>query len=68
LRSLKRGIPAPESTPTAYEVISKLIYFDPEIEVIEIKLPGRQSLFCCVPARKFYVGVEATTPTENLNL
>ncbi|MDP2969870.1 MAG: DUF2848 family protein, partial [Deltaproteobacteria bacterium] len=36
----KEGVPAPDSTPTAYEMISKLVYFDEEIEVIGERTSG----------------------------
>ena len=53
----KEGIPAPESTPTAYEVISKLIYFDPEIEVIGHKTSGEAEFVLLCDGEEVYVGV-----------
>ena len=53
----KEGIPAPESTPTAYEVISKLIYFDPEIEVIGNKTSGEAEFVLLCSGQEVYVGV-----------
>jgi hypothetical protein len=53
----KEGIPAPESTPTAYEVISKLIYFDPEIEVIGNKTSGEAEFILLCSGEEVYVGV-----------
>jgi hypothetical protein len=58
IEELKReGIPAPESTPTAYEVISKLIYFDPEIEVIGNKTSGEAEFVLLCSGQEVYVGV-----------
>lgn len=53
----KEGIPAPESTPTAYEVITKLIYFDPEIEVIGKKTSGEAEFVLLCSGEEVYVGV-----------
>jgi len=53
----KEGIPAPESTPTAYEVISKLVYFDPEIEVIGNKTSGEAEFVLLCSGQEVYVGV-----------
>lgn len=41
IEELKReGVSAPDSTPTAYEVITKLLYFDEEIEVVGERTSG----------------------------
>lgn len=53
----KEGIPAPESTPTAYEVISKLLYFDDEIEVIGDKTSGEAEYVLLCAGGDVYVGV-----------
>ena len=53
----KEGVPAPESTPTAYEVISKLIYFDPEIEVIGNRSSGEAEFVLLCSDHEVYVGV-----------
>lgn len=55
---LKReGIPTPKSIPTAYEVISKLIYFDDEIEVIGHKTSGEAEFVLLCTSNDIYVGV-----------
>lgn len=53
----KEGIPAPESTPTAYEVITKLIYTDDEIEVVGEKTSGEAEFVLLCTDRDVYVGV-----------
>jgi hypothetical protein len=53
----KEGIPAPESIPTAYEVISKLIYFDNEIEVVGEKTSGEAEFVLLCAPKEVYVGV-----------
>lgn len=53
----KEGIPAPESTPTAYEVITKLVYFDDEIEVIGNKTSGEAEFVLLCRGKEVYVGV-----------
>ena len=53
----KEGIPAPESTPTAYEVITKLVYFDPEIEVIGKRTSGEAEFVLLCSGQEVYVGV-----------
>lgn len=58
IEELKReGIPAPDSTPTAYEVITKLIYFDDEIEVIGEKTSGEAEFVLLCSDKGVYVGV-----------
>ena len=58
IEELKReGIPAPDSTPTAYEVITKLIYFDDEIEVIGEKTSGEAEFALLCSDEGVYVGV-----------
>jgi hypothetical protein len=53
----KEGIPAPESTPTAYEVISKLVYLDDEIEVIGGRTSGEAEFVLLCSQNDVYVGV-----------
>jgi hypothetical protein len=53
----KEGIPSPESTPTAYEVISKLVYFDDEIEVIGRRTSGEAEFVLLCSGDEVYVGV-----------
>jgi len=56
----KEGIPAPESTPTAYEVNTRLIYIDDEtdeIEVIGNKTSGEVEFVLLCQGREVYVGV-----------
>ncbi len=56
----KEGIPAPESTPTAYEVNTRLIYLDEEtdeIEVIGNKTSGEAEFVLLCQGREVYVGV-----------
>ena len=58
IEELKReGIPMPESTPTVYEVISKLIYFDDEIEVVGDKTSGEAEIVLLCAGKDVYVGV-----------
>ncbi len=58
IEELKReGIPAPDSTPTAYEVITKLVYFDDEIEVIGEKTSGEAEFVLLCSDKGVYVGV-----------
>lgn len=58
IEELKReGVPTPESIPTAYEVISKLIYFDNEIEVIGHKTSGEAEFVLLCARKDVYVGV-----------
>lgn len=57
IEELKReGIPAPTSTPTAYEVITKLIYFDEEIEVVGEKTSGEAEFVLLCQGEEVYVG------------
>jgi len=56
----KEGIIAPESTPTAYEVNTQLIYFDDEIEEIEVignKTSGEAEFILLCHGKEVYVGV-----------
>jgi hypothetical protein len=53
----REGIPAPESTPTAYEVISKLVYADDEIEVIGERTSGEAEFVLLCSQDEVYVGV-----------
>lgn len=53
----KEGVPAPESTPTAYEVITQLVYFDHEIEVIGQKTSGEAEYVLLCSGEDIYVGV-----------
>lgn len=53
----KEGIPAPDSTPTAYEVITKLLYFDDEIEVVGEKTSGEAEFVLLCGGGDVYVGV-----------
>ena len=58
IEELKReGIAAPESTPTAYEVISKLVYSDDEIEVIGERTSGEAEFVLLCAQDEVYVGV-----------
>ncbi len=54
---VKEGISAPESMPTADEVITKLIYFDEEIEVIGDKTSGEAEFVLLCSGKNIYVGV-----------
>jgi hypothetical protein len=53
----KEGVPAPESTPTAYEMITRLIYFDEEIEVVGEKTSGEAEYVLLCSADEIYVGL-----------
>ncbi len=53
----KEGVPAPDSTPTAYEMISKLVYFDEEIEVIGERTSGEAEYVLLCSGEEVYVGV-----------
>ena len=53
----KEGISAPESTPTVYEVISKLVYFDDEIEVIGKRTSGEAEFVLLCSRDEVYVGI-----------
>ncbi|RPJ04552.1 MAG: DUF2848 domain-containing protein, partial [Deltaproteobacteria bacterium] len=58
IEELKReGIPAPDSTPTAYEVISNLVYFDREIEVVGDKTSGEAEFVLLCSGKDVFVGV-----------
>lgn len=58
IEDLKReGIPAPDSTPQAYEIISQLIYLDEEIEVIGEKTSGEAESVLLCTENDVYVGV-----------
>lgn len=51
------GITSPESIPAAYEVITELIYFDSEIEVIGDKTSGEAEFVLLCTKDDVYVGV-----------
>ncbi|MDI6754985.1 MAG: DUF2848 family protein [Thermodesulfobacteriota bacterium] len=53
----KEGVPAPASTPTAYEVISQGITFDTEIEVVGEKTSGEAEFVLLCSGNEVYVGV-----------
>ena len=53
----KEGIPAPESTPTCFEIISKLVYLDDEIEVIGERTSGEVEFVLLCLQNEVYVGV-----------
>jgi len=53
----KEGVPSPESTPTAYEMITQLVYFDQEIEVIGRKTSGEAEYVLLCSGDEVYVGV-----------
>ena len=53
----KEGVPAPESTPTAYEMITQLVYFDHEIEVIGERTSGEAEYVLLCSGEEVYVGV-----------
>jgi len=58
IEELKReGVPAPDSVPAAFEVITKLIYFDDEIEVIGEKTSGEAEFVLLCSGKDVYVGV-----------
>lgn len=53
----KEGVPAPESTPTAYEMITQLVYFDEEIEVVSERTSGEAEYVLLCAGDEIYVGV-----------
>jgi len=53
----KEGVPAPESTPTAYEMITQLVYFDEEIEVVGERTSGEAEYVLLCSGEEVYVGV-----------
>ena len=53
----KEGIPVPESTPMAFQVISKLVYLDDEIEGVGEKTSGEAEYVLLCSDREIYVGV-----------
>lgn len=53
----KEGVPAPESTPTAYEMITQLVYFDQEIEVVSDRTSGEAEYVLLCTEDEVYVGV-----------
>ena len=53
----REGVPAPDSTPTAYEVISRLIYLDDEIEVVGDKTSGEAEFVLLCGEKGIHVGV-----------
>jgi len=53
----KEGVPAPESTPTAYEMITQLVYFDDEIEVVSERTSGETEYVLLCSGEEVYVGV-----------
>jgi len=53
----KEGIPPPESIPMIYEIISKLIYFDEEIEVIGNKTSGEAEFVLLCTGEDVFIGV-----------
>lgn len=53
----KEGVPAPQSTPTAYEMITERVYFDREIEVIGRKTSGEAEYVLLCSGDEIYVGV-----------
>lgn len=53
----KEGVSAPASTPTAYEVISHLIFHGGEIEVIGDKTSGEAEFVLLCQGKDIYVGV-----------
>ncbi len=58
IEELKReGVPAPESTPTAYEMITQLVYFVHEIEVIGERTSGEAEYVLLCSGEEVYVGV-----------
>lgn len=57
IEELKReGVPAPESTPTAYEMITQLVYFDDEIEVVSERTSGEAEYVLLCSGEEVYVG------------
>ena len=53
----KEGIPAPDSAPTAYEVISNLVSFDRTIEVVGEKTSGEAEYVLLCSGHEVFVGV-----------
>jgi hypothetical protein len=56
----KEATPAPESTPTAYEVNTKLIYFDDEVDEIEVignRTSGEGEFVLLCDREEIYVGI-----------
>jgi hypothetical protein len=53
----KEGVPAPELTPTAYEMITQLVYFDEEIEVVGERTSGEAEYILLCSGEEVYVGV-----------
>jgi hypothetical protein len=53
----REGIPAPESTPTAFEIISKLVYLEDEIEVIGERTSGEAEFVLLCSRKEIFVGV-----------
>lgn len=53
----KEGVPAPESTPTAYEMITQSVYIDEEIEVIGERTSGEAEYVLLCSGDEVYVGV-----------
>jgi hypothetical protein len=53
----KEGVPAPSSTPTAYEVISHLLFLDGDIEVVGDKTSGEAEFVLLCQKDEIYVGV-----------
>ncbi|MCX8118032.1 MAG: DUF2848 domain-containing protein [Desulfobacterota bacterium] len=53
----KEGVPAPDSTPTAYEMITQLVTFDEEIEVVSERTSGEAEYVLLCSGEEIYVGV-----------
>jgi len=53
----KEGVPAPESTPTAYEMITQLVYLNDEIEVVSERTSGEAEYVLLCSGEEVYVGV-----------
>jgi len=53
----KEGVPAPESTPTAYGMITQLLYFEDEIEVVSERTSGEAEYILLCSGEEVYVGV-----------
>ena len=53
----KEGVPAPESTPTAYGMITQLLYFKDEIEVVSERTSGEAEYILLCSGEEVYVGV-----------
>ena len=64
----KEGIAAPESTPTAYEVISKLVYCDDEIEVIGRRTSGEAEFVLLCTQNEVFVGVGSDHTDRDLEV